>query len=285
MNSKATLITGGASGIGLAIARHFASQNANHKIAILDIDQASGQEVASSISAEFGADVSFIKCDVSSWDEQARAFKAVFEKHDGLDLVFANAGVSEQGRTTAVDLTGSEDGEDEPSPPRLKVLEVNLLGCVYSVKLAAHYMKKNKQRLKGSGTEDVKIGGSIICTASNAGLYPFPIAPLYGVSKAGVINLVRSLAKPLRTLDIQINALAPATVETNIAPDKTLFTQMVVTPMATVLRAVDQLLADRSITGEVAEIHGENVTLRPHHEYVDEDSRQNLLVFERLGYA
>lgn len=66
-------------------------------------------------------------------------------------------------------------------------------------------MKKRKP-----GTE--KGGGSIICTASNAGLYPFPVAPLYGVSKAGVINLVRSLAKPLRGLDIQINALAPATV-------------------------------------------------------------------------
>lgn len=66
--------------------------------------------------------------------------------------------------------------------------------------------EKTRERGGGGG------GGSIICTASNAGLYPFPVAPLYAVSKAGVINLVRSLAKPLRELDIQINALAPASV-------------------------------------------------------------------------
>ena len=53
-------------------------------------------------------------------------------------------------------------------------------------------------------------GGSIICTASNAGLYPFPMAPLYGVSKAGVVNLVRSLGPVLEKVNIQINALAPA---------------------------------------------------------------------------
>jgi len=52
--------------------------------------------------------------------------------------------------------------------------------------------------------------GLIICTASNAGLYPFPIAPVYAATKAGVIGLVRSLAKPFSEVNIQINALAPA---------------------------------------------------------------------------
>ena len=52
--------------------------------------------------------------------------------------------------------------------------------------------------------------GSIIVTASNAGLYPFPVAPLYAAAKAGLINLVRSLAPVLAKSSIQINALAPA---------------------------------------------------------------------------
>lgn len=56
--------------------------------------------------------------------------------------------------------------------------------------------------------------GSIICTASNAGLYPFPIAPLYAASKFAVIGLVRSLARPLKDHGIQINALAPAVLGT-----------------------------------------------------------------------
>ena len=72
-----------------------------------------------------------------------------------------------------------------------------------AVKLAAHYMNK-KPASTGSSR------GLIICTASNAGLYPFPIAPVYAATKAGVIGLVRSLAKPYVEANIQINALAPA---------------------------------------------------------------------------
>lgn len=52
--------------------------------------------------------------------------------------------------------------------------------------------------------------GSIIVTASNAGVYPFPIAPLYAAAKAGLINLVRSMGPALEKANIQINALAPA---------------------------------------------------------------------------
>lgn len=51
-----------------------------------------------------------------------------------------------------------------------------------------------------------------MCTASNAGLYPFAMAPMYAATKSGVIGLVRSLAKPMELEKIQINALAPAVV-------------------------------------------------------------------------
>lgn len=64
-------------------------------------------------------------------------------------------------------------------------------------------MNKNSPNTAGSR-------GSIICTASNAGLYPFPISPLYAASKFAVIGLVRSLADPLAEAGIQINGLAPA---------------------------------------------------------------------------
>lgn len=51
-----------------------------------------------------------------------------------------------------------------------------------------------------------------MCTASNAGLYPFPMAPLYAASKHGVVGLVRSLSRPLATKKIRINGLAPAVI-------------------------------------------------------------------------
>jgi hypothetical protein len=60
---------------------------------------------------------------------------------------------------------------------------------------------------------------------------------------------------------------------------------MVLTPMATLLRGVDQFLADPSVSGAVAEIHGDSVTIRPPHEYVDDDSRKNIETFWNLGYA
>ena len=73
-----------------------------------------------------------------------------------------------------------------------------------AVKLAVHYMNKTDTTLDASSR------GSIICTASNAGLYPLPMAPLYAATKSGIIGLVRSLARRLEKSKIQINALAPA---------------------------------------------------------------------------
>ncbi|KAK3689960.1 hypothetical protein B0T22DRAFT_481142 [Podospora appendiculata] len=267
---KSVIVTGGASGIGLTMSRHFASWG--YRVAILDINADSGPGIATEIAAEFPeSTVSFRKCDVSSWDDQAAAFKAVFHEHGGgIDIVMANAGISEQGSTTAVDLAEV----DEPLPPKLAAIQVNLIGVMYSVKLAVHYMRKNETK-----------GGSIICTASNAGLYPFPTAPLYAASKFGVIGLVRSLAKVVAKSNIRINVLAPAVLATNIAPDKALFKDMIMTPMSTIVKGISELLEDPTLNGQVAEIHGDNVTLRPHHEFVDAASQKNLETFWNLGYA
>ena len=103
------------------------------------------------------------------------------------------------------------------------------------MQLGIYYISKNEV-VNGSR-------GMVVCTASNAGLYPFPMAPLYATTKHGVVGLVRSLARTLEAKRIRINALAPAVVgkssihrsllyyalsyiysqallETNIAPSK-----------------------------------------------------------------
>ena len=64
-----------------------------------------------------------------------------------------------------------------------------------------------------------------------------------------------------------------------------LSTSLTVTPMATLVRGIAQLLGDTSTTGAVAEIHGDRVTLRPPPDYVDDDTRRNLENFWNLGYA
>lgn len=73
--------------------------------------------------------------------------------------------------------------------------------------------------------------------------------------------------------------------ETNIAPSKDLFKPMIVTPMSTLTKGVHQLVSDPSMTGQIAEIHGDSVTLSQPPSYVDEDSRKNLETFWNLGYA
>lgn len=72
------------------------------------------------------------------------------------------------------------------------------------MQLGIYYISKNEV-INGSK-------GMVICTASNAGLYPFPMAPLYATTKHGVVGLVRSLARSLEAKQIRINALAPAVV-------------------------------------------------------------------------
>lgn len=73
--------------------------------------------------------------------------------------------------------------------------------------------------------------------------------------------------------------------ETNIAPDPALFKGMILTPFETLTRGVGQFIDDPSITGAIAEIHGDYVTIRPLPEFVDEDSAKNLETFWNLGYA
>ncbi|KAI1385447.1 NAD(P)-binding protein [Hypoxylon trugodes] len=267
------VVTGGASGLGLSMVQYFASQG--YTVTIFDVNTEAGHRVAQEVAAQNpSAKVSFKFCNVTSWDGQATAFREVYEQRGAIDVVMANAGISEQGVSslTLVD-------EEEPSQPRLRVLDVNLTGVIYTVKLATHYIKKNNPD-PSTGSR-----GCIICTASNAGLYPFPVAPVYAASKAGIIGLVRSLDRVLQRVHIQINALAPAVLESGLAPSKALFEEMVVTPKSTLIKGVSQLIGDRTISGMVAEIHSDNVTLRHHHDYVDEDTKNNLETFWRLGYA
>jgi NAD(P)-dependent dehydrogenase (short-subunit alcohol dehydrogenase family) len=123
---KSVIVTGGGSGIGLAMSRHFASEG--HSVAIFDVNQEAGAKIAGELSTEFpDSKITFQKCDVSSWQDQASAFKEVYEKRGTIDIVMANAGVSEQGSTTAIDLS-----EDEPTEPKLSAIKVNMIGVVYS---------------------------------------------------------------------------------------------------------------------------------------------------------
>ncbi|KAE8167334.1 hypothetical protein BDV40DRAFT_295918 [Aspergillus tamarii] len=273
---RSIIVTGGASGIGLGITRHFISQPETH-ITILDINPKTGAQTLQELRAEHPlASVSFEECDVSSWESQTAVFEKVYAEQGRIDIVFANAGITEKGSL----LPAKHDGNEGPPKPNLATLNVNLVGAIYTVHLAIHYMYKN-----ATSDPTASSNGLIVCTASNAGLYPFPMAPMYATTKAGVVNLVRSLARPLAAEKIRINALAPAVIATNIAPSNDLFKSMILTPMSTATDAVAKLVGDESLTGKIAELHGEHVTFAEPPAYVDEDTEKNIENFWNLGYA
>ncbi|RGP72190.1 hypothetical protein FSPOR_2862 [Fusarium sporotrichioides] len=247
------LITGGASGIGLAITRHFASQG--HMVAVLDVNSKTGPDVVAQVAKDYPeATVTFKWCDVSSWEGQYAVFDQAYREHgDRIDIVIANAGISDP-VVGALDCTPTEF----PRKPQLRMQDINLNGVIYSVGLAVHYMLKNEM---GSRLPDSR--GSI----------------------AGIVGLVRSMAVRLEEPKIQINALAPGALETNIAPDKDLFKHMVITPMSTLIKAVAQFVTEPSRTGQVAELNEETITMRPHVEYANAGAEHNNKMFWKLGYA
>ena len=143
-----------------------------------------------------GADVSDgadVRCDAGSEDDVKRLIDGVVAEHGGLDTVVANAGVS-GGWSTISEQSASDWAE---------ILRINLIGPFLAIKYAAPLMK-----LRG--------GGSIICTASVAGLRSGAGGAAYSASKAGVISLVQTAAQQLSGSGIRVNAICPGLIETGM---------------------------------------------------------------------
>lgn len=105
------------------MARHLASSSTN--IAILDLSADRAENVISSLKTEFPSTrFLFKKCDISNWDEQKAVFEQIYNEVGSIDIVFANAGVSEFGKFL--------DIEAEPTKPNLKTLDINLMGTLFS---------------------------------------------------------------------------------------------------------------------------------------------------------
>ena len=190
LHGKVAVITGAGSGIGRAAALLFAAQGARvvlgdrtelvHDTA-RQVQAAGGQAVALQMDAGVEADV-------------AGLVAAALKQHGQLDVAFANAGIS-----------GGRDGIFDTTPEAwAEVLRVNLIGPWLMVKHAGKVMV------------DAGRGGSIICTASVAGIRSGAGGPAYSASKAGVINLVKVSAQQLCESGVRVNAICPGLTETGM---------------------------------------------------------------------
>jgi NAD(P)-dependent dehydrogenase (short-subunit alcohol dehydrogenase family) len=161
---KTLLITGGSSGIGLETAKLIASVSSSNKIAILDRNPP-----PASISIP-PSRLFFYKCDITSWPEQRAGFEAAARRFGSIDAVFVNAGIAEVGDQF---FTDTFDADGKLAEPDRKVLDIDMKAASDTVKLAIHWLRKNKA------------GGSIVMTASLAGYVGTSGQPLYSAAKHG----------------------------------------------------------------------------------------------------
>src|SRR4051794_22986240 len=165
LQGKVAIITGGASGIGLASARRFVAEGAS--VVIGDRDQAA----LDAAQAELGDALGIVRCDVTVEDDVERLVGAAVERHGRLDVAFANAGIGSNAKLTEASL-------EEFS----QVVDVCLLGSFLTIKHAARVM----------GT-----GGSIVVTTSLNAVQPGTGKGAYCSAKAGTAMLVQVAALEL----------------------------------------------------------------------------------------
>ncbi len=189
LEGKTALVTGAASGIGRASAVLFASEGAN--VVVLDRSPAV-EETATQIRSAGGRVTAFVK-DSSEEANVADAIDAAVREFGALDVCYANAGVS----------GGMVPLQEQTPEFWTEILKINLIGTFLAVKHAARVMTPRGK-------------GSIICTASVAGLRSGAGGSPYSASKAGVISLVQTTAYQLSGTGIRINAICPGLIETGM---------------------------------------------------------------------
>jgi 3-oxoacyl-[acyl-carrier protein] reductase len=192
-DAKIAVVTGGATGIGAAIARRFAREGM--RVAVCDVDKKNGEELVTQI----GGSARFYELDITDELQVTRTVETIIEDWSRIDVLVNNAGITNDKLLIRM---SKEDWD--------RVLEVNLTGTFLVTKATAKYMMK--QRF-----------GRIINISSVIGILGNFGQTNYAASKAGIIALTKSCAKELASRNINVNAIAPGFIKTrmtDVIPDE-----------------------------------------------------------------
>ncbi|KAK3681987.1 hypothetical protein LTR37_020690 [Vermiconidia calcicola] len=185
LQGKTAIVTGGSSGIGQGIVHYLTKSGC--RVLIGDL-----QEPTEPIDG-----LLFQKTDAGDWDDLLALFKRAESEFSRIDIVIPNAGFGDRG-----DYFDHKDGSGDPIKPEFSCLKVTLIGQMYTVKLAMHFMRKQQPQ-----------GGVIVSTVSRSG-YDCQSIPVYAASKHGMLGLMRGLRNHTPHWNIRINSIAPHVTDT-----------------------------------------------------------------------
>lgn len=187
-SNKTVIVTGAGNGIGKGLALAFAEKGAN--VVVAEIDEASGNAVASHIQ-ERGGSALYVQTDVKEEKDIIRLMKVADSTFGKIDILINNAGVSEF--KSPYELTIDEWD---------RIINTNLRSVFLASREAAKYMRQNEK------------GGAIVNIASTRAIMSEPNAEAYAATKGGIVAITHAMAATFSVDRIRVNAISPGWIET-----------------------------------------------------------------------
>ncbi|KAK5307583.1 hypothetical protein LTR99_000555 [Exophiala xenobiotica] len=265
MSQEHAYLTGGASGIGRAVAQMLVKHNI--KVFIADRDLEGAQKLVDELNKN-GQVAKCAHVDVLDWNSQAKAFSQAVADSGRIDYVYPIAGVGER---PSIINDPSQTGFEMPD---LTVLDVDLTGVIYTVSLAVQQFRRQEPGKNG-------FRGKIGCVASICGLYAIPTVPIYTAAKHGVVGLTRSYGHYLPEEKITMNAVCPNVIRTGISTSAfydSLEGTGLLAPIEGVVDTFQKLLGTDATSGECFEVgpnyKSQGAVPRKAPEFLDKESEK-----------